>query len=460
MNLPLPFVEHTKSLLGNQWDAFRQALCEQPSPVSVRLNPIKAKAKNLADALRPVPWSNLGYYLPQRPSFTFDPLFHAGIYYVQEASSMFIEQAFWQHISGEVQVLDLCAAPGGKSTHVASLVDAQSVVVCNEVISSRANILLENVLKSGFENTIVTNSDPAVFGRLGGIFDVILVDAPCSGEGMFRKDPNAIGEWSENNVQLCSERQRRILRDVWGALKQDGWLIYSTCTYNRCENEDNVQWIATELGAEVVPVQTHPDWGIITLSDELPCYRFMPHSTQGEGFFMALLRKTADATSPSVKRKSKTKPQIAPSGVRDYLSDYELLKFEEVGGKWRAYPPSVQQILEHLEGVKILNAGIPLGEQKGKDFVPEHALALSNRLNIEAFTTVSLTREQAISYLRKENFTLPDAPKGYVLLIYQETPIGIVKNLGNRVNSLLPNEWRIRNLSSDVGAHKLEVFAD
>lgn len=452
MNLPLSFIQHTKSILGDQWEAFEKAL-NTPSPVSIRLNPVKARSKSFAtDDITPVPWSEFGFYLPVRPSFTFDPLFHAGVYYVQEASSMFLEQVFRQHVSGQVRVLDLCAAPGGKSTHIASLIDRDSLLVSNEVIGSRANILLDNVIKSGFDNVIVTNNDPLALGKLGSVFDLILVDAPCSGEGMFRKDAEAVSEWSEGNVQLCCERQQRIVSDVWPALKEDGLLIYSTCTYNLHENEENVRWIMDNLGAEIVELQMAENWKVtssLSPESQVAVSRFLPHRTRGEGFFMAVLRKTSEAEGAAFTKKKDKKQKVklapVPAGLKQLVLHPERYTFQEINGKWRAYPPHLTAFLEQSEGLKILNAGIFLGEQKGKDVVVSHALALSNEFNMDAFPLENVSRETAVNYLRKEPVFLPDAPKGYVLLTYENSPIGFVKNIGNRVNNLFPNEWRIRS---------------
>lgn len=452
MNLPLSFIQNTQSVLGDQWGAFEKAL-SAPSPVSIRLNPVKSLNKSfVADDIVPVPWSEFGFYLPARPSFTFDPLFHAGVYYVQEASSMFVEQAFRQHVSGAVRVLDLCAAPGGKSTHIASLIGRDSLLVSNEVIASRANILLDNVMKSGFDNVIVTNNDPQALGKLGAVFDVVLVDAPCSGEGMFRKDADSVAEWSDGNVHLCCERQQRIVADVWPSLKEGGLLIYSTCTYNLHENEENVCWIMDKLGAETLELYADQNWNVtpsLLAGSSIAASRFLPHRTLGEGFFMAVLRKTSEAEESPVSKKKdkrrKPKPAPVPAGLQRLVLHPERYAFREINGKWRAYPPQVSAFLEQAESLKILNAGILLGEQKGKDLVVSHALALSNDLNRSAFPVENVDRQTALNFLRKEPVVLPDAPTGYVLLAYEDSPIGFVKNIGNRANNLLPNEWRIKS---------------
>lgn len=296
MNLPSDFITRTRTLLGEaQFEKLYEAL-QHDTPVSIRLN--RNKCQSVPPESTPVPWCETGYYLNIRPTFTFDPLFHAGSYYVQEASSMFVEQAVRQYVHEPVVMLDLCAAPGGKSTLVRSVLPEGSMLVANEVMRNRSQVLAENLIKWGDEGVIVTNNDPADFTPLEAMFDVILTDVPCSGEGMFRKDPVAIGEWSIDNVTVCWQRQRRILKDIWPCLKPGGILIYSTCTYNREENEDNVAWIARELGAEVLPVAVQEAWNITgnLTGEEFPVYRFLPHRTVGEGLFLAVLRKHEDGT--------------------------------------------------------------------------------------------------------------------------------------------------------------------
>lgn len=444
MDLSSDFITRTKALLGEEWEAFEQAL-NSKSPTSIRINNHKTE-KLLHNR---VPWTESGYYLPQRPSFTFDPLFHAGCYYVQEASSMFIEQAFRQYVAGgNVRILDLCAAPGGKSTLMADVMGEGSLLVSNEVIRTRANILAENITKWGNPNTMVTNNDPQQIGKLQGFFDFILVDAPCSGEGMFRKDEGATSEWSIDNVKLCKERQQRILADIWPALKTDGLLLYSTCTYNVDENEDNVQWICEELGAEVLPIDVKEEWGISpSLRDGFPAYRFFPHKTKGEGFFCALLRKISDEGSLKRRKdKEKTSKSIIPFDCKGYIKDNELFIFYSQKDRWFAFPSLLYNDLTLIKSyLNVILEGICLGEVKGKDFIPDQSLALSTYINVENFTTYDVDWKAAIAYLRKETLLLEDQPKGYVLITYRNKPLGFVKNIGNRANNLYPQEWRIRS---------------
>lgn len=294
-NLPSEFIERTRQLMG---EAECNALCralQADEPVSIRTN--TGKNAPVPPQVHPVPWTDNGFYLNRRPAFTFDPLFHAGFYYVQEAASMFIAQAVRRYVNRPVVMLDLCAAPGGKSTLVRNCLPQGSLLVANEVMRARSQVLAENLIKWGNPEVIVTNNDPADFSRLEERFDVILTDVPCSGEGMFRKDDRAISEWSSEGVELCWKRQRRIVADIWPCLKQGGILIYSTCTFNREENEDNVAWIASTLGAEVLPVDTETEWGITgnLTGEDFPVYRFLPHHTSGEGLFVAVLRKKPDS---------------------------------------------------------------------------------------------------------------------------------------------------------------------
>lgn len=457
MNLSEDFISRTQPLLGNEWDAFNAAL-DQNVPTSIRLN----KGKTFDNiALANVPWCDSGYYLDERPQFTFDPLFHAGIYYVQEASSMFVAQAIEQYVEGDVKVLDLCAAPGGKSTLIADLISDDSLLVSNEVIRSRANILAENISKWGKPNTIVINNDPASIGKvMEHFFDVIVIDAPCSGEGMFRKDAGAIDEWSVANVELCKERQQRILADIWPALKSGGLVLYSTCTYNLEENEENVQWIAEELGAEILSVDTKEAWHISpSLVEGVTAYRFFPHKTKGEGFFFALLRKGNDVHTHTVKpRKNEKDSKIQLlKEYKSFLNEPKEFSFHNHNENWYAIPKQFYADLMLIKArLHIVSSGVCLGEMKGKDLIPDQSLAMSNALNRDAFVNHEVDWQTAINYLRKEALVLPDLPRGYILLTYNDTPLGFVKNIGNRANNLYPQEWRIR--SANIPSQEIKVI--
>ena len=456
MNLPQAFIERTRQLLGEtQYPLFEEAL-QTEVPVSIRPN--QAKCDKVVDG-EPIPWASSGVYLKNRPTFTFDPLFHAGCYYVQEASSMFVEKVLREYVKEPVVMLDLCAAPGGKSTLCRSVLPEGSLLVANEVMRNRAQILAENLIKWGNPEVIVTNNDPSDFSGLTHLFDVILTDVPCSGEGMFRKDQVAVDEWSLENVDVCWKRQRRILNDIWPALKPGGLLIYSTCTFNREENEDNVEWIALELGAEILPVPTEESWGITRnlIGKYFPVYRFLPHRTKGEGFFLAVLRKHDGVVEtvklrPEKKKKGKdTKgktPQLVVSKeVKTWLKEPETYEYTIKETSVHAFPKAFSGVYTLLEQyLKVLHAGVTMGEWKGKDLIPHHSLAMSTELEEEVFPKAELTYEQAIAYLRKEGLILDvSVPRGYVLVTYQQIPLGFVKNIGNRANNLYPQEWRIRS---------------
>jgi len=437
-------------LLGKEYNAFEDALQQAP-PISVRLNPAKLTA---VPALPRVPWAEAGYYLPERPAFTLDPLLHAGSYYVQEASSMFLEQALRQVIDLKqpLRVLDLCGAPGGKSTHLASLISAESLLVSNEVIRSRASILAENVAKWGSGNVLVTSNDPRDFGRLSHFFDVIVVDAPCSGEGMFRKDPHAVEEWSEENVKLCAQRQQRILMDVWEALKPGGILIYSTCTWNEQENEENIAWLAAQEVAESLHLSLQPHWGVLPSQQQgVAGYRFYPHRVAGEGFFMAVIRKAGEATEISHGKSKKKKYKLTLAGkkelalVQHWLKDPERYAWLQHSEVISALPASLfeaaDEIYQHLY---VLYAGTEVAEVKGKKLKPLQSLALSQHMNRAAFETVELELEQALRYLRKEDISLGGNGHDWVLLQYRNLPLGWAKQIGSRMNNYYPKEWRIR----------------
>lgn len=445
MELNVEFIARTKQLFGEErFETFVSALSSAPV-VSVRYNREKIAVPDCAEN---VPWAGDAAYLAERPLFTGDPLFHSGCYYVQEASSMFLEQAIQQYVDAPVRALDLCAAPGGKTTHLLSLLPKGSLLVSNEPMPLRAQVLAENVIKWGNPSAVVTRNMPADFASLRNFFDLIVVDAPCSGEGMFRKDDFAVQQWSVGNVKQCADRQREILQDIWEALRPGGLLVYSTCTFNREEDEDCVAWIAEELGAEVLPIKVQPQWGITgNLTErEDPVYRFIPGYTNGEGFFMSLLRKDGDG---AVQQPRVAKLPVCPAKsralVEEWVKEASVFDFLLQDNSIVAVPKEHSAAIIALQSrLRVLHAALPVAQIKNNKVLPFHALSMSTALNPEAFNRVELSREQALAYLHRDSLLLPDAPIGLLLLIYAGTPIGFAKNVGNRANNMYPTEWRIR----------------
>lgn len=459
MTLKEDFVSYTRSLMGEQlYVSFEKALHE-PSPVSIRINGMKDggmldDAKNGDDSdemfIGSVPWCDSGRYLKSRPEFTFDPLLHAGTYYVQEASSMFLNTVLKQLVTAPVKMLDLCAAPGGKSTLARAALPEGSLLISNEPIRQRAQILSENMQKFGHEDVIVTNNYAADFKRAGLQFDVILTDVPCSGEGMFRKDEFAVEQWNKELVGKCSSLQREIASEIWPCLKSGGLLIYSTCTFNAHEDEENVAYICSNLGAELLSVNVDEEWNITpSLLPEVckPVYRFIPGRTVGEGLFMAVMRKTGGETVSAKIKKDKDKHIAKYNKVNSWLNNSDGMTVIQDGDKLISVPDEWADIYRYVrKSLTVLHAGVTVGTVKGTDIVPDESLALSTMLNKNAFPTAELSYSQAITYLRREAITLSaDTPRGYVLVTYKKMPLGFVKNLGTRANNLYPAMWKIKS---------------
>ena len=467
MNLPEDFIRETQLVMGeNRFNRFLGAFNEE-APTSIRVNRRKVESgmwnedTPAADQTTPcpsysggentlqgnhnsqfsilnsqfdkVPWCSEGFYLSGRPQFTFDPLFHAGCYYVQEAASMFIT-----HVLRELSnltphstlltprnALDLCAAPGGKSTAMRTVLPKGSVLVSNEPIPTRAQILLENITKWGWPDCIVTNNYPRDFRKAKMTFDLILCDVPCSGEGMFRKDPATIGEWSLQNVEKCWRLQREIVSDAWECLNPGGLLIYSTCTYNIKENEENVRWILETYDAEALTIPTDPSWNItgsLLPGFDAPVYRFIPGITRSEGLFMCALRKRGKWKEERGKRIAL--PQ--ESGLNVISSPPKLGGARGGLNKSLAIPSFLRP-----SGSKRPSA------ERRPPLTPPNLGGETPR--------VDLPYEEALRYLRGEALVFPpDTPRGIVTVTYKGIPLGPVKNIGNRANNLYPKPWRIK----------------
>jgi 16S rRNA C967 or C1407 C5-methylase (RsmB/RsmF family)/NOL1/NOP2/fmu family ribosome biogenesis protein len=445
--IPPAFESRMKSQLQGEWNAFLEAH-QQPSPTSIRVNPRKQYNHSSAQT---VAWSQFGKYLNERPQFTLDPLFHAGCYYVQEASSMFLEQAVKQSVdlSQSLRVLDLCAAPGGKSTHLLSLLNDQSLLVTNEVIRSRASILSENIQKWGHSNVVVTSGDPEHFEELEGVFDLVVVDAPCSGEGLFRKEPEAMAEWSEDNVALCSSRQKRILSHIWPTIKTDGILIYCTCTYNEFENEQNLIWFQQQHDVEFIRLKVDPQWQVEeVIKDNAIGYHFYPHKTKGEGFFISAIRKRESSGETRFGKDHKvfTYPQkkITEQATAwfNHNGDLTVTQFKD---SLLIVPSHHIKFIEVLsKHVHIVQSGTTLGTLKHDKIIPDHSSAVSISINRDNFQQMNVSLEEALSYLRKDNLVANDLKKGFTLVAYENVPIGWINVLDNRTNNLYPANWRIR----------------
>ncbi len=441
INLPPDFCKQMQVILGAEFIAFEASL-QASSPISIRLNPAKFQSEDNEQ----VAWCEQGRYLTTRPIFTLDPLFHAGAYYVQEASSMLVGYALSQvvDVSKPLNVLDLCAAPGGKTTHLLSVLHSESLVLANEVIKGRVNILKENLQKWGSSNIHVSNHDPDDFEALAGFFDVVLVDAPCSGEGLFRKQSSACAEWSIGAVEMCALRQQRILAAAANLVRHDGILLYSTCTYNATENQRNAEWLIDSFDFAPIKLPIPTEWGVVEQQHGYQCF---PHKTKGEGFYLSVFKKK---NTPIFAHKIfdfksfKKLPHALLPQVKEWLREPEKFGFFIKPNQ------DVIAVLEsQIDDLKILDKvlrakglGLEMGTMKGKDFVPSHSLALSTELATDR-PSVELSRADALRFLKRENFVL-EAPKGWLLIKYEGLGLGWIKNLGNRFNNYLPNEWRIR----------------
>lgn len=426
---------------------------EQDAPTSIRLSRYKTSEVIMPELGASVPWSERGYYLASRPIFTGNSSFHSGAFYVQEASSMLLDCIKPLLGTEPITALDLCAAPGGKSTLLLDMMPEGSLLISNEIVKHRANILAENLQKWGNPHSIVTSTSPDQLAKLGATFDLLLVDAPCSGEGMFRKDLAARSEWSENSPAMCAKRQKDILSDIWGTLKDKGLLVYSTCTMNRLENEDILAFVVEDLGAEAVSLGEIGNGVWLSPFSAYPCYRMMPHRTKGEGLFMAVLRKTVgeDTRGHKGRAKSHIKQQpktVIPQEVYTYLREPSDFVWELRNDELSAYPHSIIPVLKQLQDLRIpiLTAGVPIATIKGKSIIPHTALALSTALSVDAFERVELEDHQVVPYLSREAIQLDSnlAP-GIKIVQHRGLPLGFVKHLGNRSNNLYPQEWRIRH---------------
>lgn len=449
MQLPQEFVQRMQTKLGKSYQRFYLAL-QEPSKTSIRLNPLKLTGFEITK--KKVAWEPYAFYLDNRPVFTLDPLFHAGAYYVQEASSMFTGFIFKQLFEPEIpiKILDLCGAPGGKTTHISSLMNSKSLLVANEVIKTRARILVENVVKWGNPNVLVSQNDPIDFQSLNCFFDAIFVDAPCSGEGLFRRDSDAVNEWSVENAKHCALRQQRIVTDVWDSLAPGGFLIYSTCTFNPGENEENLNWLLKRFDTQAIDIQFPENWGI----DKVPInggfgYQFFPHQTEGEGFFIAVVQKTGNEkiVSQKVKVQQNKFSKQFKSQLEPWFNNAEVVNLQQRGNTCIALPSGLEEWIFYLElKLRIIKFGNSVAEIKGEKLIPHPDFAFSGLLSKTNVPKIELSYYDALIYLKRDLPFIESQIKGYQLITYKNIPLGWINHLGNRSNNLFPSEWRIRML--------------
>ena len=455
MKLPEEFIEQLRGLMPDEWEALADAISSSEPSVAVRVN--DARGVGVPDDPRRVPWCDQGFYLDDRPAFTFDPDWHAGRYYVQDASSMFITHVIRHFVNGPVRYLDLCAAPGGKTTAAMQALPQESLVVANEIVPPRARVLADNVIRWGNPRCVVTSNAPANLGKFEAFFDVIATDVPCSGEGMMRKDDEAVAQWSPALVEQCAQRQREILTDVWPALRPGGLLIYSTCTYNRQENEEIADFIVRELGATSLEVPVEPSWNIHpAIGSDCHCYRFMPHRVDGEGLFMAVFRKEGNGPRQDVRIKEKTSKK-ADETAKNWLSRPDEYVIEQQGDLSIAVPQDIRREVAALRAsLNVLHAGVEIATVMGRKTVPHHALALSTARAHDTFPVCEVDYPTALRYLRGESITI-DAPRGYILIAHRGAILGFANNLGNRANNIYPKPLRI--LSTHLPDTKPQVLS-
>ena len=441
MILSQEFIGQLQGLLPDEWEALVEAITASEPSVAVRVN--EAGGAKAPPGARRVPWCAEGFYLADRPAFTFDTDWHAGHYYVQDASSMFIAHVIKHFVHEPVRYLDLCAAPGGKTTAAMQALPPRSLTVANEIVPPRARVLADNVIRWGNPRCVVTSNTPANLGKFSGFFDVIATDVPCSGEGMMRKDDEAVAQWSPALVEQCAQRQRKILADVWPALRPGGLLIYSTCTYNRQENEEIADFIVSELGATSLEVPIEAAWNIHpAIGSPCHCYRFMPHRVDGEGLFMTVFRKVGEGPRQDIRIKEKNAKKVDET-CKPWLTKPQDYIIDQQGDLTIAVPQDIGREVAALRAsLNVLHAGVELATVMGRKMVPHHALAMSTARADGAFPVCEVDYPTALRYLRGESITV-DGPRGHVLIAHQGAVLGFANNLGNRANNLYPKPQRI-----------------
>ena len=462
--IPSKFLDRMECLLGEEFPNFKAALGQKPN-VSIRLNPNKKSPLNTGENNQlkidsQVPWCRDAFYLQERPSFVFDPSFHCGSYYVQEASSMIIDHIFRSclNLNQDLKVLDLCAAPGGKSSLVSSLLSQESLIISNELVGSRARVLKENIDRWGPANSLISNGRADAYDGINNFFDAIVLDAPCSGEGMFRKHDLSIEQWSPKKIEELSGIQRELLASMAPLVKEKGIIIYSTCTHAPEEDEKNVEWFLNKYSEfELVSIELKENWGISNqiAAEHYPqinaAYRMFFHKARGEGFFFSVLRKKESSSGKFRKSKKQTLKLKPPNNkiktqFLAYIQDCDKFEIRQEGDEIYALPKAhIEDILALDSQLKLIKRGVHLGTVKGKKWIPSHEFALSQIINKNAFEIIEVSHENALRYYKGMNLEIDyRGAQGWTLIAHNENILGWVKVLANRINNHLPKGWEIR----------------
>jgi 16S rRNA C967 or C1407 C5-methylase (RsmB/RsmF family)/NOL1/NOP2/fmu family ribosome biogenesis protein len=452
--LPVAFKERmTKQLGAEEAESLFSAL-DSASPVAVRLNPAKCGEEGVWSDGEAIAWSKNGRKLKERPSFTLDTAFHAGAYYVQEAASQFIDYVVAQEELQGKRVLDMCSAPGGKTTIYSTAVGRDGLVVANEYVRQRANVLADNVRKWGMGNVLVTNNAPEHIAQFEGWFDLVAVDAPCSGEGMFRKEEVAREDWSEDAVKMCAARQLSIVREAWQSLKDGGLFIYSTCTFNEDEDEGLLRAFMAEVGDVFVPsqrIEIDESWGVVKGEvGAFQTFRFFPHKTDSEGLFVAVARKAEPTPQRTPKARKRVMQEVDKASRKElsrWLMDAESHSFALVADTIYAYSSEQFKAVQALsEGLTAIYSGVAMGQIfKGK-LKPDWALSQYVGVERKATAVVELDEATALDYLRKKDIAVGDMAEGMNLVTHRGCALGYAKKIGARCNNLYPNSLKIMNM--------------
>ncbi len=444
MKLPNLFLENMTTLLGNEALMYFEALHSSPS-TSIRLNPLKSE--NELSLSHPVAWCENAFYLSSRPIFTTDPFFHAGHYYVQEASSMIIDVLIRSlNLSRQLDVLDMCAAPGGKSTLLSSYLGTTGFLHCHEFDYARALSLKHNILKWGNPNVAVTTGPLVNLTNTGLTYDVVLVDAPCSGEGMFRKEPKAVEQWSYEKIKRCQQLQKSILQIATHLVKPQGYLIYSTCTFNVEENEMIIKPYIEDLTFNSIPCSSLPPGPESPLN--MFTYRMMPHRLNGEGLTVSVLKKNSLSQT---EFKSSSSYNAVPN-IHQSIIHSQWIREPEAFFPVRLMNQIVALPINHFwkydqlfKKMKVIFQGIALGEIKGKDFIPDHALSQSVFVS-DTLPNIAFSKQEALSYLKCLTPACELQSNAlWQIAKYKSANLGWIKHSDSRFKNHYPKQYRILN---------------